>query len=269
MTSEKVVLITGASSGFGYSLAQALAQKGYIVFGTSRNPSASTPSTGVTMLSLDVRSDDSVKDCIQAVSSRTNRVDILVNNAGYVLEGPLEEVSIEQLKAQFETNFFGAVRMVNAILPMMRRQRSGHIINVSSVAGLLPLPFLGPYCASKFALEGYSESLRHELKPLGIHVSLVEPSFYKTKLASNKERTTGQLADYDPHRQRMIASITRIEENSPDPKVVVDTIAQIVESKSPRLRHVLGQLRLSCVMRGFMPEPMWESGIRRYWKIDK
>lgn len=269
MSTDKVVLITGISSGFGQLLAKALAQKDYMVFGTSRNPPGSTPLSGVTTLPLDVRNDDSVKECLQEVLSRTSRLDVLVNNAGYILEGPLEEVTMDQLKAQFETNFFGTVRMTNAILPTMRRQHRGHIINVSSVSGLLPLPFWGAYCSSKFALEGYSESLRHELKPLGIHVSLVEPDFYKTKLASNKQRTTGHIADYDPHRQRMFASITRLEENSLDPQLVVNTIMETIESQSPRLRHVLGQFRFKVVWRRMMPETIWESALRRYWKIDE
>lgn len=186
MQGKRVVLITGASSGFGQLLGQALSEKGYRVFGTSRNPAWSTPASGMTMLALDVRDGASVTACVQSVLSTSARLDVLVNNARYVHEGPLEEVSLEELKAVFETNFFGAVRMVNAVLPAMRRDRSGHIIHVSSLAGLLPLPFWGAYSASKCALEGYSESLRHELKPLGIHVSLVEPSFYKTRLASNK-----------------------------------------------------------------------------------
>jgi len=140
----KVILITGASSGFGNLLASFLAQKGHRVFGTSRNPSPATSLANVTMLPLDVCDDNSVSTCASKVLSEAdNRLDVLINNAGYLLEGPLEEVALEQLKAQFETNFFGAVRMINAFLPTMRRQRSGHIINISSMAGLMGLPFKG------------------------------------------------------------------------------------------------------------------------------
>ena len=189
MHNETVVLITGASSGFGKQLGLALIAKGYRVFGTSRNPGACTPIPGLTMLSLDVRDDSSVAACVDSVFSQAGRLDVLVNNAGCVHEGPLEEMSLDELKDIFETNFFGAARMVNAVLPMMRERRGGHIINVGSAAGLMSMPFTGPYCASKYALEGYSESLRHELKPLGIHVSLVEPSFIKTSLSNHKKCT--------------------------------------------------------------------------------
>lgn len=265
----KVVVITGASSGFGSLLANVLARKGHRVFGTSRNPSAGTAPANVTMLPLDVCDDNSVSNCARSVlSEANNRLDVLVNNAGYLLEGPLEEVALEQLKAQFETNFFGAVRMINAFLPIMRRQRSGHIINVSSMAGLLALPFKGAYSASKFALEGYSESLRQELKPIGIHVSLIEPSYYKTNLPDNKRRPPGHIADYDPHRERMFSRIQKEWESAPGPEAVADTIAKVLESRSPKLRYPVGKFKVNYLWRRLLPESAYESGLRRYWKLD-
>ena len=266
----KVILITGASSGFGNLLANVLAQKGHSVFGTSRNPSATTSLPNVTMLPLDVCDDYSVSACAQKVlSEANNRLDVLVNNAGYLLEGPLEELTLQQLKEQFETNFFGAVRMINAFLPAMRKQRSGHIINISSMAGLMALPFKGAYSASKFALEGYSESLRQELKPLGIHVSIFEPSYYKTNMPSSKQQSSGHVTDYNPHRRRMFARVQREWESAPGPEAVVETIAEAVESKSPKLRYPVGKFKVNYLFRRLVPESVYESGLRRYWKLDE
>jgi NADP-dependent 3-hydroxy acid dehydrogenase YdfG len=154
MSRQKVVLITGASSGVGQSAARLLSQKGYKVFGTSRDPARAEVIPTVEMLALDVRTDDSVLACVKAVANQVGRIDVLVNNAAYELAGALEEISLEEAKAQFETNFFGVVRMVKAVLPSMRQQEQGQIINVSSLSGVSSIPSMGMYSASKFALEG-------------------------------------------------------------------------------------------------------------------
>src|SRR6185369_16991468 len=155
-------------------------------FGTSRNPSGEA-TAGVEMLPLDVRDDASVAACVAAVTARAGRLDLLVNNAGFEQAGALEELSLEEVRGQFETNFFGVVRMVKEVLPIMRGQRSGRIINVSSLTGLAATPFMGIYSTSKFALEGYTEALRHEVRPLGIHVSQVEPGFLRTPMMNNRK----------------------------------------------------------------------------------
>ena len=180
MSNQKVVLITGASSGVGQSTARLLSQKGYKVFGTSRNPASAEAIPAVEMLALDVRSDDSVAACVKAVTNEAGRIDVLVNNAAYELAGALEETSMDEAKTQFETNFFGVIRMVKAVLPSMRQQKQGQIINVSSLSGVSSIPFMGIYSASKFALEGYTEALRLEVNPFNIHVSLTEAGFLKT-----------------------------------------------------------------------------------------
>src|SRR4029450_10667382 len=159
MPNPRVVLITGASSGVGQATARVLFQHSFTVFGPSRNPSSADSIPSVEMLSLDVRADDSVRACVEAVVNRCGRLDVLINNAGYELAGALEELSSEEARAQFETNFLGVVRMVSAVLPLMRQQKHGHIINVSSPTGLTAVPFLGIYSASKFAVEGYTEAL--------------------------------------------------------------------------------------------------------------
>ena len=221
MPEQRVVLVTGASSGVGQSTARLLTERGYRVLGTSRKAAAGGDPSGVTMLPLDVRSDDSVAACLSAVSGLVDRIDILVNNAGYELAGALEEFSLDEVKAQFETNFFGVVRMVKAVLPLMRRQKNGQIINVSSLAGLSAIPFLGIYSASKFALEGYTEALRLEVKPFNIRVSQIEPAFLRTPMMTNRQTGVGRIADYDPWRNRAFDAIRSFEENGPDRKAHV------------------------------------------------
>ena len=166
---SQTVLVTGASSGIGQVIAQLLTERGFTVYGTSRKP------TG-TLIPLDVRSDESVRACVDRVGT----IDVLVNNAGYTLMGSAEETSVDEAKAQLETNFFGVVRMVKAVLPAMRQARAGKIITIGSLAGITAIPFGAFYTASKFALEGYTEALWHELRPFGIHVTLIEPGQVET-----------------------------------------------------------------------------------------
>src|SRR5262245_27445041 len=194
-SNQKVILITGASSGVGQSTARLLSRKGYKIFGTSRNPANAEAIPDVEMLPLDVRSDDSVAACLKAVADEAGRIDVLVNNAAYELAGAIEEISIDEAKAQFETNFFGAVRMVQAVLPSMRQHKQAQIINVSSLSGVSSIPFMGIYSASKFALEGYTEALRMEVAPLNIHVSLTEAGFLKTPMMMQRADLATFLLD--------------------------------------------------------------------------
>ncbi|MCY1013953.1 SDR family NAD(P)-dependent oxidoreductase [Nannocystis pusilla] len=192
MREGTVVLITGASSGFGEAAARLLAARGPCrVFGTSRRAAGHDTPGGVEMLPLDVRSDASVAACVDAVMQRAGRIDVLVNNAGYTLAGAVEETAIDEAKAQFDTNFFGMARMVRAVLPVMRAQGGGRIVNVSSLAGLVGVPFHAHYSASKFAVEGLSEGLRQEVRRFGIHVSLIEPGDFKTAGTAARERAAG------------------------------------------------------------------------------
>jgi NAD(P)-dependent dehydrogenase (short-subunit alcohol dehydrogenase family) len=270
MADRRVVLVTGASSGVGQSTARVLSREGYKVFGTSRHPDGALIIPDVEMLPLDVRADDSVRACVEAVARRGGRLDVLINNAGQELAGALEELSSEEGRAQFETNFFGVVRMVNAVLPLMRQQKHGQIINVGSLSGLSAIPFLGMYSASKFALEGYSEALRQELKPFNIQVSLLEPGFLRTPMMSHRQVAAKRIADYDPWRQRALAAIGGFEEKGPGPELVAETLREIVSSDTPRLHYLIGRQAKSVArLRRFLPSGMYEQGVRRTFSLDK
>ena len=269
MSNFRTVLVTGASSGVGRATALLLAQKGYRVFGTSRHPVSSGDLSQVEMIELDVRSDESVEACVRAVMNKTDHLDILINNAGFELSGALEEITLNEATGQFDTNFLGVLRMIKAVLPIMRKQKLGQIINISSLAGLVGIPFLGMYTASKFALEGYSEVLRHEVKPFNIHVSMVEPSFLKTPMMNARQLAAHPIRDYDQWRNRALAAFIDFEENAPGPELVADKVLKIIKSKSPRLRYILGQqATVVSNLRRFLPEALLEPGIRSNFKLD-
>src|SRR5438046_3291720 len=190
-----VAIVTGASAGIGKATAPALAAAGYQVFGTYRRPPA-TRSPSIEYLACDVTSDESVKAAVGEVLAKTGRIDLLVNNAGVGLFAGAEESSLEQAKSLFDVNLFGVIRMTKAVLPTMRRQGSGRIVNISSVMGLIPAPFMALYAASKHALEGYSESLDHELRDAGVRVALIEPAYTQTSFESNLVQADQKLDEY-------------------------------------------------------------------------
>src|SRR5258708_23182149 len=209
----KVALVTGASSGFGQATAALLAAQGFQVFGTSRAPLHKEASS-VELLPLDVNSETCVQMCVQTILGRTGRIDLLVNNAGFAQAGALEETSLEEARAQFDTNVFGVLSMLKAVLPVMRQQGSGQIITVSSLLGIVAMPYLGLYTSSKFALEGMIEGLSHELRPFHIRVSLVEPTFFRTNFDAQPPATP--LAAYESARQSMRSEEHTSELQSPD-----------------------------------------------------
>lgn len=264
---QVVVLITGASRGIGLASATLLAQRGHTVFGTSRTPEQVSVS-GFELLQLDVCQQASVDACLQAVLERAGRVDVLINNAGIALGGAVEEGTIEDAQRVFETNFFGVVRMTNAVLPHMRKARQGRIINLSSLAGIMGVPYIGLYGASKYALEGYSESLRYELKTLNIHVSLVEPGDIHTGIVN--EPPSRKIADYDGVRERAEAIHVANVQHGPPPEQVARAVLRAVESRSPRLRYTVTKGHEFWVpwMRRLLPDSLNEWLIRDSYKLD-
>ncbi len=264
---DRVVLVTGASSGIGRAIAARLAGAGYRVFGTSRNPQAAAVLPGVTMLPLDVTDQASADACVAAVLAAAGRLDVLVNNAGIAVVGAVEEVTLADARRQFDTNFFGAFRMIQAALPTMRGQRSGAIINISSVAGLLAIPFGGLYSASKFALEGLSESLRAELAHLGIRVVLVEPGFYKSDLVQEATLNQRRIDDYGAVESRVLQQLRAIEAASPPPTAVAELVLTLIGQPAPALRHAIGKEKIFVTLKRFLPAALFEPQEWKFWKV--
>ena len=269
MPESKVVLITGASSGFGKETAALLTDRGFSVYGTSRNPSVKGKGQGHKMLQLNVDSDQSVDACMIRFLEESGRLDVLVNNAGYVLTGGVEETSVEEAKAQFETIFFGAVRMVKAVLPTMRKQGSGQIINISSIAARLPVPFEPYYAAGKAALLSWSEALRYEVKNFGIKVSVLEPGFFRTNLGYVMQGAKNTIEDYDRMRKLARSALDDDFQKGRDPKIVAETILRIIESKTPKLEYVIGKEKRYLTIRSIVPRSTFEGVARRHWKLDE
>lgn len=266
MTNQKVVLITGASAGIGQATAHLLADKGFTVFGTSRKPDAAA--RPYRMLPLDVRSDTSVQTAVQSILDQTGRLDVLINNAGYVQFGAIEESSIAEAQAQFDTNLFGVIRMVKAVLPVMRQQGSGRIINISSIVGHIAAPYGGLYSASKFALEGLSESLSAEVRQFGVSVSLVEPSYVNTPLVT--EPPTNLITDYTSGRQIAQQSLATNAKQGLEPGAVARVILRAATTSRPRLRYPVGlDGEIALLLQRLLPESAFEALKRRLFSSGK
>src|SRR6266545_1242324 len=240
MSQQRVAVVTGISSGIGRATAAELAERGFRVFGTVR-AAGSTALPGVEQVVLDVRDDESVKRAIEEVLAGSGRIDVLVNNAGSGILGAIEETDMAQARDLFDVNFFGAVRMTRAVLPTMRAQRSGRVVFVSSLLGFLPAPFMGFYAASKHAIEGYSESLDHEVRTLGIRALLVEPTFTRTRIDKNSGVAASPIGDYSGARERVVAGIVRNTERGGDPALVAAAVAQALSDRKPKLRYPVGK----------------------------
>lgn len=261
-------MVTGASSGIGEAIAQRLHGAGCHVYGTSRRGGMSL-GNAYAMLPLDVTSDDSVAAAVREVIQLEGRIDLLVNNAGFgTAAGGAEESSIEQAEAIFETNFFGVVRMIRAVVPHMRRQGSGRIINISSVFGFLPMPYGALYSASKHALEGYSESLDHELRRLGIRVSTITPAYTRTQFESNSIALDAPMAEYRRVRAHVDTVTKEHFRNADDPVIVADAVLQAVTAEQPKLRYTAGsKARSLSLLRSFAPASAVDTGIRKNLRL--
>jgi NAD(P)-dependent dehydrogenase (short-subunit alcohol dehydrogenase family) len=268
---SQVILITGASRGMGLEMANHFAHQGHQVFGTSRRPSPAQKYS-FTMLPLDVTDDTSVNAVIADVIHRAGRIDVLINNAGYLLFGGVEDTSMDEMKSHMETNFMGVVRMTSAVVPHMREQGGGKIINMSSLGGLVALPYNSAYNASKYALEGYSESIRYDLKSFGIFVSLIEPGNVLTDtLDTSIQETSASHPAYAELRERIIQIFRAdAERYRLSPGVIVRAIHNIIEDPAPRLRYRVGrQAQMISLFRRWIPETMFETNVRRQFGLDK
>ncbi len=236
---KQTILITGASSGFGLIVATRLHGKGYNVVGTSRNPGKIE--VPFKMLTLDIADDNSISFFSKELFKQISQIDVLINNAGYYLSGLAEETTIEQGKEQFETNFWGTIKLTNALLPHFRKQRFGKIITVGSISGLLNFPSAAYYGASKHALEGYFKSLRFELIEFNIQVAMVEPMGFKTGIISNSFVAEGKIKDYDNYRSKIERFSNDLFSKSPEPIPVINTLLKLIEDKNPTFSHPIGK----------------------------
>ena len=269
MMKSKVALVTGASSGIGEATAERFAAAGYQVFGTSRRV-APAGQRSFEMLTLDVTSDRSVEAAVKEVMRSAGRIDVLVNNAGFgVAPAGAEESSIEQAQSIFDTNFFGIVRMTRAVVPQMRQQGAGRIINIGSVLGFWPAPYMALYAATKHALEGYSESLDHEVRTRGIRVSIIEPAFTKTQFDANLLEPDAKLDEYRDARAAVTGHLKAALESADEPGVVADAVLAAASAARPKLRYTAGPLasRLR-LLRRFAPAGAVDAAIRRDLRLD-
>jgi len=265
----KVALVTGASSGIGEATARRLAAAGYKVYGTSRR-GAQAGEKSFEMLALDVTSDQSVAAVVNDVMRLEDRIDLLVNSAGFgVAPGGAEESSLEQARSIFETNFFGLVRMTRAVLPHMRAQGNGRIINIGSVLGFLPMPYGALYSATKHAVEGYSESLDHELRKRGIRVCVIEPAYTKTPFDANFVEPDAKIDAYRAARAGMIKRVAEVMATAEPPEVVAEVVLRAASAAHPKVRYAAGRLanRLR-LLRRFAPAGVMDAGIRKDLRLD-
>jgi short-subunit dehydrogenase len=265
--SRKTAIVTGASSGIGKATAEALARAGFTVFGTSRR-TIENDAKQVTMLTCDVTNEDSVKKLVSDVLARTGRIDLLVNNAGIGLLGGAEESSIDQVRTLFDVNLFGVMRVTNAVLPSMRQNGGGHIINISSVLGFLPAPYGAHYAATKHALEGYSESLDHETRAFNVRVSLIEPGFTRSAFDQSALRADSPLKVYDEARAGNDALIKHAMTIGDRPEVVADTVVLAAAGSRAKRRYPAGKAaKQISVLRRFVPAGMFDKSLRKQFRL--
>ena len=261
---QPVAVVTGASSGIGQAAARALVEAGFRVVGTGRNPARVTPLDGVMFMRLDVTSDESVRSLVNQVVAQFGRIDVLVNNAGLGVTGAAEESSIDQTKALFDVNVHGVIRMTNAVLPHLRAAGGGRVVNVSSILGLIPAPYMAVYAATKHAIEGYSESLDHEVREHGVRVLLVEPGYTSTGFESNSLASDSPMPVYAEQTAIVREVLAAAMRDADEPSVVADVIVAAATDPKPRLRYSAGSLsgRVS-TLRRFVPTRAFDKQIRK------
>jgi NAD(P)-dependent dehydrogenase (short-subunit alcohol dehydrogenase family) len=265
-SSERTAIVTGASSGIGQATAEALVRAGYRVFGTSRKAGASP--TQVAMLTCDVTDDESVSALISTVLAQTGRIDLLVNNAGIGLLGGAEEFSIPQVQALFDVNLFGVIRMTNAVLPSMRQGGQGRIINIGSILGLVPAPYSAHYSAVKHALEGYSESLDHEIRAFNIRVSVIEPAFVRTVFDQNGIEPDSQIREYDQARAGFRSLLGEVMPKADLPEVVAAVVVKAATDIRPQHRYTAGKTaRQISLLRRFAPAGIFDKALRKEFRL--
>lgn len=266
---SKVVLITGGSSGIGKSVGEYLTQKGFKVYGTSRNPD-NYPNSKFPILVLNVKKNDTIKQAVHTVIETEGRIDVLINNAGAGITGPIEETPDEEIKANFDTNFFGPINVIKAVLPQMRVQNSGLIINITSIAGYMGLPYRGIYSASKGALELLTEAFRMELKDFNIKMTNVAPGDFATNIAAG--RYHAPLLDNSPYKKPYGETLNLMNthvDNGSDPSVMAQAIFKIINTQNPKVHYKVGDFlqKFSIVLKRILPSKVYEKMLMNHYKI--
>jgi NAD(P)-dependent dehydrogenase (short-subunit alcohol dehydrogenase family) len=265
----KTVLITGASSGLGQSIAEYLAKKGYKVYGTSRNP-RQKEKNGVLFKALDVRSQETIDNCIKDIISESQQIDVLINNAGVGITGPLEEIPILEAQTHFDTNFFGPIRVINAVLPFMRQQKCGMVINITSIAAHMGLPFRGLYSASKGALARITESYRMELRPFNIIMMNLAPGDFATNIAQG--RFHSPLTEDSPYHDKYKATLDLINEDvdkGEDPIKLAKKVHSLIQKSEPKVNYASGAFLqcFSVTLKRLLPEKLFEKILLKHAKL--
>ena len=263
-----IILITGISSGFGRAMASRLRADGHTVYGTHRKEVEPIP--GVKYIKADVRNEEDCKNAVQTVLDEQGRIDVFINNAGMGIGGPLEFSTLEQAQTQMDVNWMGMVRCLHFVLPAMRKQKSGRIICFSSIGGLMGLPFQGLYSASKFAIEGYCEALRMEVRAHGIKVVVIEPGDFATSFTASRDSIGGSEAhEAYPAYARSLASIEHDETSGLKPEFLAERISKIVKARNPRYSYIISTLeqRLSVLLKAILPARWFEAILRSYYKL--
>lgn len=268
-TSSKIVLITGGSSGIGKSIAEFLSEKNYKVYGTSRNPAKSTGSS-YELIPLDVTKTESIKSAIGYISQKEGRIDVLINNAGVGITGPIEETPEAEIKKAFETNYFGPLNVTKAVLPIMREQGGGLIINITSIAGYMGLPYRGIYSATKGALELTTEAFRMELKDFNIKMTNVAPGDFATNIAAG--RYHAPILENSPYRKSYRNALDLMNEHvdaGKDPRVMAKVIYKILNIENPRGHYKVGEplQKLSIVLKRILPDKVYEKMLLKHYKL--
>ncbi|MET0463498.1 MAG: SDR family NAD(P)-dependent oxidoreductase, partial [Chitinophagaceae bacterium] len=260
---KETFLVTGASSGFGLLLANKLHKNGYNVIGTSRNAEKYAGKSPFKMIALDLNSAQSINTFPERIFKETRQLDILINNAGFLVSGIAEETPIELGRQQLETNFWGTVKVTNAILPYFRKQRSGKIITVGSIIGLVSFPNAAYYAASKHALEGYFKSLRYELNEFNISVAMVEPSAFKTGILDNSSSTLTKIEDYNTLRKKIEKFTDALAEQAGDPAIVTEKVLKVIQKDKPKFRNIVGKGTTTLINLQHFAYGILEKGVRK------
>lgn len=266
---NKVVFITGASSGIGKAIGEFLLNKGFKVYGTSRNPER-YPDSKIEMVALDVRNSESIKNAVQFVLEKETKIDVVINNAGVGITGPLEEIPLEEIKNNFETNLFGPIEVMKAVLPSMRMHKSGLIINITSIAGYMGLPFRSVYSASKGALELITEGIRMEVKPFNIHITNVAPGDFATNIAAGRYHAPlVKGSDYEVTYGKTLEMMNDHVDGGSNPNDMAEAIFSVIQSSSPKVHYKVGAFmqKFSIVLKRILPDTVYEKLLMNHYKL--